>query len=159
MNKKPDNLQNLQNTTIDILENGMMLKIQLGGKSMWPFLRKGDIALVKKNKITDLKIGDIIAFRTSEKLIAHRLLKINNNEENYTLLTKGDSLLSKDQPISQNDYIGKIVSYKRNKKTVNVETNNYEKINYIIAKISPYLPIIFIFFRFFWKIKRLLKLT
>ena len=83
MNKNNIDLQNLQNATVDFLDQGKELKIRLGGRSMYPFLRNGDIGLVKKICISNLKIGDVIVFKTSEKLIAHRLLKIIYRNKNY----------------------------------------------------------------------------
>jgi signal peptidase I len=153
LNKNNIDLQNLQNATVDFLDQGKELKIRLGGRSMYPFLRNGDIGLVKKICISNLKIGDVIVFKTSEKLIAHRLLKIIYRNKKLSLITKGDSLLKKDCPISEENYIGKIVSFDRKNKTVDIETEYFIKLNYIISKTSIVLVIIYIFVRIYWKMQ------
>jgi len=64
----------------------------IGSNSMQPKISRGDAVIIKKIKTEkEIKKGDIIAYKTSDKIIIHRIVKIKtkNNEKIYT--TKGDA--------------------------------------------------------------------
>lgn len=56
--------------------------------SMEPELKIGDVIIVKECTPKDLKIGDIITFRSRGELITHRITDINEETGRYS--TKGD---------------------------------------------------------------------
>lgn len=56
--------------------------------SMEPELKIGDVIIVKKCKSEDLKVGDIITFRSRGELITHRITEIHEETNRYS--TKGD---------------------------------------------------------------------
>ena len=67
--------------------------------SMEPTIMTGDIAIIKDIKPEELKVGDIIAFRSGKSVITHRIIEINNEEEE--LITKGDNNNTEDRyPVS-----------------------------------------------------------
>jgi len=93
---------------------------------MEPILGKGDILLWIPIKIEEIKIGDIVVFKSytkwpNEKLIAHRVtnIKIDKSTNREILETKGDANQWKDQdnpymnmPYIQEDAIqGKVVCF------------------------------------------------
>ena len=71
--------------------------------SMSPTIEKGDMILVKLD--TDYNVGDIISFKDNGTIITHRIIEINDN--NY--VTKGDANNTADNPIKENQIIGKTV--------------------------------------------------
>lgn len=84
--------------------------------SMVPNLNVFDVIVVNGNIPFDhLKLGDIIVFNvpvTHDKVIVHRVAEILSNSP-LTIRTKGDanpgSIPGIDFPITQGDYIGKVV--------------------------------------------------
>ena len=70
---------------------------------MSPTIEKGDMILVKLD--TDYNVGDIISFKDNGTIITHRIIEINDN--NY--VTKGDANNTADNPIKENQIIGKTV--------------------------------------------------
>jgi signal peptidase I len=93
---------------------------------MEPILGKGDILLWSPTKIEEIKIGDIVVFKSyikwpNEKLIAHRVtnIKIDKLTDKELLETKGDSNQWKDQDnpymkipyIQEDDIQGKVVCF------------------------------------------------
>jgi len=93
---------------------------------MDPTLEEGDILLWIPTKINDIKIGDIVVFKSyikwpNEKLIAHRVtnIKVDKLTGNLKLETKGDANEWKDQdnpnnhmPYIREDYIkGKAICF------------------------------------------------
>jgi signal peptidase I len=77
----------------------------VSGTSMWPNLKKGDLVALKGvDSIGDLQVGDIIAFKHGSGLAIHRIVKI----EGETIVTKGDSNLNSDPPITFDQVVGKV---------------------------------------------------
>lgn len=87
--------------------------------SMVPNLNVNDILIVRDNdSFKNLKIGDIIVFNRpdgADRVIVHRVAEIFNDPEgnDKIIRTKGDandaSIPGTDFPITDNDYIGKVV--------------------------------------------------
>lgn len=66
--------------------------IGVGSESMMPKINKGDAVLVHKIKDPDeLKVGDIIVFKSDNKNYIHRLVKIENIDGKTYYRTKGDA--------------------------------------------------------------------
>jgi signal peptidase len=69
--------------------------------SMEPAIKTGDIAVVGPAKVEDLKVGDIITYRTPiepDIVITHRIMEISQDEEGkVSFQTKGDANNVQDQ--------------------------------------------------------------
>ena len=59
--------------------------------SMHPIIDEGDLVITKEVDTNTLKVGDIIAFRQGEVVIARRIIEINETEEGIKIITKGDA--------------------------------------------------------------------
>ena len=84
-----------------VLINSGLLKYQslvIGSNSMLPYMERGDVVVIEKldsKEQKSLKVGDIIVFRYDNKIIAHRIHKIDEKDELRYYVTKGDN---NDQP-------------------------------------------------------------
>ena len=104
------------------------------GGSMLPTIRQNQ--KVKIIKINDVKIGDIIVFKSAFKFknkksirrIIHRIVKIDGNK----IITKGDHRLICDSPIASKEILGKVIKI-GNKR---IDTDYYNSINPFLAKLS-----------------------
>lgn len=77
--------------------------------SMEPSINIGDLILVKETPIKELKLEDIITYKTENNstLVTHRINKIN---ENGTFITKGDANNTEDiGEVCEEQIQGKIV--------------------------------------------------
>ena len=72
--------------------------------SMSKTIEKGDIVIVKLGENT-LNEKDIITYKSGNAIITHRIKKIDGN----TIIAKGDSNNTEDDPIEKNMVIGKVV--------------------------------------------------
>lgn len=77
---------------------------QVSTGSMSNTIEVDDIVIVKLNK-ENLKENDIIVFKQDENIITHRIIK----KENDKITTKGDANNAEDNPIKQDDVIGKVI--------------------------------------------------
>jgi len=89
------------------------------GNSMSPTLKKGDILKVAPYKDRDIRIGDVILFKSpyGKTSIVHRVVFVDNKG----VRTKGDNIIPIDDFILHpNDIIGRVVSAHRGKKEVKI---------------------------------------
>lgn len=87
--------------------------IGVGSASMSPSINKGDAVIIRKvNKDTNIKKGDIIAFRYNKKTIIHRVndVSVISNEKVY--YTKGDANNSIDTDTVKRKQIKGIVQFR-----------------------------------------------
>jgi len=120
----------------------LFLKIQLGGYSMFPFFRAGDIALVQRVDMKTVGVGSIIVFKSYDKFIAHRVIKVDSNNDEITFMCKGDSLINSDPIVTANNFIGIVKEITRNYLIIYKSDINFNK-SLFLAKISPYSAYIF----------------
>lgn len=88
----------------------------VSSKSMTPVLNVGDVIIVQKNISFDkIKTGDIIAFVNPgehNEIIVHRVVQMLTQDP-LQMRTKGDanydSIPGVDMPITENEYVGKVM--------------------------------------------------
>jgi len=142
---KTENFQSeLYELTDDLLDSQQQVNLRVGGMSMFPFLKHGDIITIRKCSINELRIGDVVVFKTAEKWIAHRLLKIITKENKIFLLTKGDTCRFKDPLFAEEQYVGKVISYKRKSKEKKLDSSLLLFFSVFIARLSRLLTPFFI---------------
>lgn len=90
--------------------------VALLSNSMKPYIKRGDIVLVKKikqEKIKDICVGDIIEYSIENKVIIHRVVNIiEGSGEQRTFITKGDSNDAPDaNPVEESQVLGVAKNY------------------------------------------------
>ena len=82
------------------------LNVLIEGRSMYPTLQEGDeIFIINDNEYC---IGNVVAFMYNNELVAHRLLKI----ENDVFFCKGDNAITI-EAIYKYQLIGIVIQFKR----------------------------------------------
>lgn len=92
------------NKTHDFSIFGMRLFI-ITTESMEPYIKKDDIIITKNVKQEQIKEGDVISFERNEKIITHRVVKINDSNGKITFVTKGDNNTIEDEERVEYDEI------------------------------------------------------
>ena len=108
------NLDEAHELGASLLVEGRFVRVKLGGSSMFPLLRPGDVAKIKLVPLSELNVGQVIVFENSGKWIAHRLVSIGGKGGQIQLLAQGDSVRKADPSILENHYLGLIESFSRN---------------------------------------------
>jgi signal peptidase len=101
---------------VETLKEGQSVKTRVGGISMYPFLKKGDIIIIHPIPLAEIKRGDIVVFQSSGKIVAHRLIIKKKDQSGY--LTRGDTCPSIDPPVTRDNYLGKVMEVTRNGKNI-----------------------------------------
>jgi signal peptidase I len=89
------------------------LRLEVTGLSMLPSVWPGDTLFLERREMGEIAAGDIILFTRRDKLVAHRVLrKTGGGDETYAI-TRGDGLLSTDDPVSPAELLGRVRSVSR----------------------------------------------
>jgi len=130
--------ENLHKELLDwaeiLIDNDHQLQLRMQGYSMFPTLQPGDKGLVQKCSIRDIKIGDIIVFRTNNQFVAHRLIRIEQLGGDTLYICRGDQNGFDDKPIRKFEIVGKLISFERNHKFVSVNDLKMKVIGWKMLK-------------------------
>lgn len=75
--------------------------------SMWPALDIGDLVLIEGvGSPKDLKVGDIVVYRSSGGFTIHRIVSIRGN----SICVKGDANMTADAPVMYDEVVGRAVT-------------------------------------------------
>jgi signal peptidase len=77
--------------------------------SMQPSLNTGDIVIIIDNPHEEIKVNDIIQYRTDNMFIVHRVIEIVHTGNDIIYLTKGDANNAADEPVLEANVIGKVI--------------------------------------------------
>ena len=125
-----------------LLNDGNCFKICVIGDSMSPLLRTGDAIYVEPVKADNLSIGDIILSKAGEKMRAHRLIKIYKEKGGGIFRTKGDTFSSVDEPLGENNIIGRVYAVEKWGKTLNLKMGIFSRVDkllYFLSSLTSFL--------------------
>lgn len=109
-NNKSDTIF-LKEVSIRLLSEGKSLRIKAGGYSMFPAIRPGDIVIIAPvNNLSNLIPGDIIVFRRDSGFVLHRLTDIRYQKEIAFYITRGDSSMNEDKPVTADKISGLVIA-------------------------------------------------
>jgi signal peptidase I len=110
------------------------------GASMFPWIRTGDLAFVRRFPMEMVARGDVILFERESRLFVHRVLRrlpIEAGAKNQlALLTKGDTLDKEDAPISHAEYLGRVTRIHRGRRHIDLESLVQVALGRILARVS-----------------------
>jgi hypothetical protein len=110
MNKEDDTYTVLKEISFALLTEGKTIRATADGHSMYPFIRPGSTVLL--GPVSDDVIivpGEIIAWKRESGFVLHRLTGIIKNGNEIHFITRGDSCLQEDQPISREQVAGRVI--------------------------------------------------
>ena len=133
-------LERVMSTALELIKHSEgEYYFQVSGTSMLPLVRAGDYVRIKKIS-GDLRRGDIVVFQKSNGLITHRVLRISRTDDNNkTLLTKGDNSIVPDPPILSSAIIGKVIAIRRNNHEMRLDIPLWQKTNTLVGLMMAVL--------------------
>jgi len=81
-----------------ILDEEKSVTITTGGYSMWPAIRPGDRVVIEPLKGSMPAAGDIVALRRDGGFVVHRVYKVITADGRQLFCTRGDAVVSRDEP-------------------------------------------------------------
>ena len=100
---------------------------------MYPSIREGEVITVEPVRASDVKLADIVLYRSERGLIAHRVIEVSNRAAGFSLRAsssqdarvfrlRGDASLSGDQPVEAHQILGRVIAVDRNHRSISLAT-------------------------------------
>jgi signal peptidase I len=97
----------------ELLRSAGTLRLRITGTSMVPIVWPGDILTVRSRDAAKALPGDIILFHRAGKLVAHRVVERTVQQNEIQWVTRGDSVVDNDAPISGDELLGRVTDIER----------------------------------------------
>lgn len=112
------------------------------GFSMWPFLRAGMRLLIQRTQAEDLKIGDIILYRTDSQVVCHRLVKKLNWAKEHLFYARGDNSLGRAEAVRAECILGKAIGVVKDQQIVELTGRWRNFLNRLIIIFGPFFGLV-----------------
>lgn len=110
-----------------LLKEGKKVTIKVKGNSMLPFLH-GDKDSVELTSTENYEVGDIVLAEVTENhYVLHRILSIDGNEPEATIILMGDGNIKGIEKCERKDLIGKVDYIFKKDKQINPNTEEERK--------------------------------
>src|SRR5579872_2457183 len=94
------------------------LRFAAYGASMLPAIFPGDILQVRREAVDEFQAGDVVLFSRDSRFFAHRVICVEHNCDELTLIVRGDALATEDPPVHSAEILGRVVSLERDGKLI-----------------------------------------
>ena len=108
------------------------------GTSMMPWVRPGDIAMIRSVNCETLRCGQVILFRRHNSLFVHRIVDKKGSQEAAQIFVKGDAHATSDGLMEQGELLGRVVWLYRNGRRIDLEARGQRAFGLFISRLSLY---------------------
>ncbi len=137
MKVKDSRKGNFDSTFSSLLQQGLEVDVPVFGLSMFPLYFPGDEVRIKQKDSLLLKVGDVVVFQGMNKLILHRLVFVDL--EQNVAVTKGDGLKLSDKPVSLESIKGVVIKHTRKGRNIKwTEYSIVKKMMFVITPVAGY---------------------
>lgn len=104
----------LLDLSTELLGRGKRVRFRAPGRSMYPTIRENEAITVEPVAPQDVKVGDIILYRSEKSVVAHRVIQIEKVKgETLRFILREDTWGTLDAPVKADQILGKVVSVER----------------------------------------------
>ncbi len=96
-----------------LLEEGLTVRFEAGGRSMLPTIHDGDTLVVEPVDPSSIERGDVLVVEGSKCVRAHRVVG-GVGRDGGTLIIRGDALRLPDAPSASEKVLGRVAEVERN---------------------------------------------
>jgi signal peptidase I len=115
--------------------------LKVSGRSMFPWIRAGDVVFVRHINMSAITRGDVIVFEKNSLLCVHRVISVDRcaGEANLgvRLITKGDATADADEPVCGTAFRGKVEFIYRRNREINIAKGWRSYLGRFLAAVSP----------------------
>jgi signal peptidase I len=106
---------------------------------MYPTIRENEAITVEPVALQDVKVGDIILFRSGESVVAHRVMRIEKVEGKASrFILREDTWGTLDEPVEAEQILGKVVSVERAGRNID-PYRTWAKVRLLVHRIGSRL--------------------
>jgi signal peptidase I len=122
----------------DALKRHGRISLRVHGTSMLPWVRPGDIALIRKISSENVRCGDVVLFRREDHLFVHRIVENRGSLDAAELLSKGDAHPAPDGVVGEQELLGRVVRIYRGGQRINLDAPGQLALGVFISQLSLY---------------------
>jgi len=125
-----------QQTTVELvreeLAQGGLIRLRVAGHSMAPLVERGDLVLVQRANLEDLRQGDLVLVEQGGDFLVHRLVA----SDTHGVRTKGDNASYADQPLPPHDILGRVVAVEKGGRTIELDRGRWPLVNRLLGLLG-----------------------
>ncbi len=106
------------------------------GSSMQPWVRPGDIVLIRSAGIEEVRCGDVVLFQRENRLFVHRLVEKRGTLRETTFLAKGDAHPGPDGVINDDLILGRVTCIYRGDKRIDLDSPHQLALGLMVSQLS-----------------------
>ena len=112
------------------------IALRVHGTSMLPWIRPGDVALIRHTDNAGVRFGDVALFRRANHIYVHRIVDKRGPWHSEKLTAKGDAHSHADGELKQGELLGRVVRLYRRGSRIDLDSPAQLALGLLIARIS-----------------------
>lgn len=121
---------------VSALQERGQVFLRVYGISMLPWVRPGDIAILRKVSPEDIRCGDIVLFRRDNRFFVHRKVERFTWSGQNFIVTKGDANPHADGVIAMSEILARVERIYRGGRRIEFDSPGKRALGALIARIS-----------------------
>jgi hypothetical protein len=125
------------------LAQGALLRLRVAGSSMAPLVERGDLVLVQRANLEDLRRGDLLLVEQEGDFLVHRLVAAPRRRgaryrgpDAHQIQTKGDNASYADLPLLPQDVLGRVVAVEREGRRIELGRGWWPMVNWLLGLLG-----------------------
>jgi len=110
--------------------------LRVQGSSMLPWVRPGDVAILRKVSPDEIACGDIVLFARDGRFIVHRVVERCVRNGRSLLVTKGDGNPHPDNALIPSEILGRVERIYRGDRRIDFHSREKRALGMLIAHVS-----------------------
>lgn len=129
-----------QESVADKVRVGGSATIRVVATSMFPWIRPGDQAFIRRYDFSQINSGDVILYERANRLFIHRVIRritrLGLGGDVTLLVVKGDALDRPDAPVSAKEFLGRAIRIHRGKRHIDLQSFSQTVLGKFLAGVS-----------------------
>ncbi len=121
---------------IEMLAQQGRVTLRVRGSSMLPWVKAGDVAVIRRAGINDVRCGDVVLFQRASRLFVHRLVEKHGTLREAQFLAKGDAHPGSDGMVNRELVLGRVVRIHRGDKRIDLDSPRQLALGLMVSQLS-----------------------
>jgi signal peptidase I len=112
------------------------IALRVHGSSMLPWVRPGDVGVIRQISIENVRCGDVVLFRRDNHLFVHRIVEKRGSQDTAQLFSKGDAHPTSDGVVEKQELLGRVMRIYRNGQRIDLDAPGQLALGLFISQLS-----------------------
>ena len=114
--------------------------LRVRGSSMLPWVRSGDVAVIRRGSLDAVRCGDVVLFARDDRLVVHRLIEKRGEFAAERFLIKGDAHPKADGLFGSEEILGRVVRIYRGGRRIELDSPGQLALGLFVSQVSARSP-------------------